>query len=152
MNGGKRPGGLTALAVLNFIFAGMNGLGILGLVTMFAFWGKMPTENMDEATRAQIDAIQAVGKPMFLVIVVAGGITGVLLLASGVGYLKQKKFLGRFLGNVYAITAIIQGTVTGMMLSPAIGGGFNLGSIIGLIYPVLTLALLNTTFKEDFIN
>jgi hypothetical protein len=32
------------------------------------------------------------------------------------------------------------------------GGGFNLGTILGLVYPVITLFLLNTTFKEDFVN
>ena len=32
------------------------------------------------------------------------------------------------------------------------GGGFNIGTIIGLVYPLLTLALLNTTFKDDFVR
>jgi len=32
------------------------------------------------------------------------------------------------------------------------GGGFNLGTVIGLIYPVLTLILVNTTFREDLVN
>lgn len=31
MNEGKRPGGLTALAVLNFIFSAWGLLGILGM-------------------------------------------------------------------------------------------------------------------------
>ena len=29
---GKRPGGLTALAVLNFVFGGLGALGILALI------------------------------------------------------------------------------------------------------------------------
>jgi len=31
------------------------------------------------------------------------------------------------------------------------GGGFNLLRMIGLIYPIVTLILINTTFKEDFV-
>ena len=30
--------------------------------------------------------------------------------------------------------------------------GFGIGTIIGMIYPVLTLYLLNTTFKDDLVN
>jgi uncharacterized membrane protein YkvI len=30
--------------------------------------------------------------------------------------------------------------------------GFGIGNLIGLIYPVLTLILLNTTFKDDLVN
>src|SRR5207247_3969993 len=36
MSDGKRPGGLTALAVLNFVF---GGLGALGLLAIFAVLG-----------------------------------------------------------------------------------------------------------------
>jgi hypothetical protein len=30
--------------------------------------------------------------------------------------------------------------------------GFGLGNIIGLVYPLLTLILVNTTFKDDLVN
>jgi len=38
------------------------------------------------------------------------------------------------------------------MFPSEIGGGFNIAVIIGLIYPIVTLVLLNTTFKEDLTN
>ena len=41
MSEGKRPGGLTALAVINFVFAAWGLIGLLGLVAMFAFIGKI---------------------------------------------------------------------------------------------------------------
>ena len=56
------------------------------------------------------------------------------------------------LGNAYAILAIVSSVVSGLVVSAEAGGGFNIGTIVGLVYPVLTLALLNTTFKEDFIR
>ena len=40
MSEGKRPGGLTALAVLNFIFGGLGAIGALGLIACFGFGSK----------------------------------------------------------------------------------------------------------------
>ena len=68
----------------------------------------------------------------------------ILLISSGVGYLKQRKFLGRSLGNAYAVCSLA-GTAINLAV---IHGGFGIGTIIGLIWPVLTLILVNTTFKE----
>ncbi len=151
MNEGKRPGGLTALAVLNFIFSGAGLLGILGTIAMFALFGAM-AENMDDQARAQAEALQAIGQPLLIFLLVLSALSTILLLFSGIGYIKQKKFLGRTLGNAYAILAMISAVASAVMLKPEIGGGFSIGAIIGFIYPVLTLILLNTTFKEDFTN
>ena len=78
----------------------------------------------------------------------AGVLRMVLLLASGVGYLGQKRFAGRTLGNVYAVLAVAD-TVIGLTV---VKSGFGITTVIGLIYPLLTLALLNTTFKDDLVN
>ena len=152
MTEGKRPGGLTALAVLNFVFAGWSLVGMIGLVVFFTLIGKIPTENMDENARMQIEALQDMGLPTLVLIFALAVVSCILLFLSGIGYLKQKKFLGRKLGSVYGILAIISSIVSGLMFDTELGGGFNIGTIIGLIYPVLTLILLNTTFKEDFTN
>ncbi len=151
MNEGKRPGGLTALAVLNFIFSGWGLLGIMGMITMIVVFGKL-AENMDEQARTQLEAIQAIGRPMLICLLAVSAVSSILLLISGIGYIKQKKFMGRTLGNAYAVLAIIIGIVSAVMMKPEIGGGFTIGAIIGFIYPVLTLILLNTTFKEDLTN
>jgi hypothetical protein len=40
-----------------------------------------------------------------------------------------------------------------LWMPAALGGGsFGIGTIIGLIYPVLTLILVNTAFKDDLVN
>jgi hypothetical protein len=152
MNEGKRPGGLTALAVINFIFSGWGLIGLLGLAAFFAFIGKIPTDQMDANQKAQIEAFQNMGLPLFIFIFALTIISSVLLLLSGIGYLKQKKFLGRTIGNTYAVVTIISSVISGIMFAPELGGGFNIMTIVGLIYPVLTLILLNTTFKEDLTN
>ncbi len=149
MTDGKRPGGLTALAVINFIFSGLGVITVMGLAVLF-FAGAIPDE---EARLALEEAVAAIGgQSMLVVSLVLNLITMVLLILSGIGYLKQKRFLGRTLGNGYALVSVI-GSVIGMFLTPEeMGGGLNLGVVFGLLYPVLTLFLLNTTFKEDLVN
>ena len=152
MNEEKRPGGLTALAVINFIFSGWGLIGLIGLAAFFALIGKIPTDNMQETQKVQMEALQNMGLPVFILIFALSLVSSTLLLLSGIGYLKQKKFLGRTIGNIYAVITIISSVVSGILFAPTLGGGFNIGTIIGLIYPILTLILLNTTFKEDLTN
>ena len=134
----KRPGGLTALAVLNFVF---GGLGVLALLAVFALLGAA-----NEMTDGAVSDAPGAGAIYFSLVL--GLISVTLLITSGVGYLGQKKFLGRTLGNSYAAVSI-GNTIVGLVLLSA---GFGFGTIIGLVYPVLTLVLLNTTFKDDFVN
>ena len=74
-------------------------------------------------------------------------LSAALLIVSGVGYIGQKRVMGRMMGNFYGVTSIVNNG-----LSIANGGEFSFFTIIGLVYPVLTLILLNTTFKEDLVN
>lgn len=151
----KRPGGLTALAVFNFIFGGISVLGALALgalVPLMNFAMEQAAEQMPPEQLAQIEAINEIGAPLFILIALISLVTAVLLIASGVGYLKLKKFLGRTLGNAYAIISVVYSIASAMLLPVELGGGFNIMAIVGLIYPALTLILLNTTFKEDFVN
>jgi hypothetical protein len=141
---GKRPGGLTALAVLNFVF---GGLGALGLLAVFALLGAAAKIASDAGgSLSDVPSGPSVGAiylSLFL-----GLISVILMITSGVGYLKQKKFLGRTLGNAYAVSSLAN-TVIGIVL---LKGGFGGATIIGLIYPLLTLFLLNTSFKDDLVN
>jgi hypothetical protein len=107
-------------------------------------------ESGNEGGQEVAKAWEELGMGLFYFILLLLAVQAFLLIASGVGYLKQKKVLGRGLGNAYAILAIVSSVVSGLVVSAEAGGGFNIGTIIGLVYPVLTLALLNTTFKEDF--
>ena len=152
MSEGKRPGGLTALAVINFVYAGWHIISLLGLAALFAFVGVIPTDQMDETQKAQIEAFQDMGLGVYIFLFALTIISGVLLFLSGIGYLKQKKIMGWVLGNAYGIISIISSIVSAFMFPAEIGGGFNIGIIIGLIYPIVTLVLLNTTFKEDLTN
>jgi hypothetical protein len=143
---GKRPGGLTALAVLNFVFGGLSVLGILAMVALLgaaeAATGGALSEGMAEGM-----AEMELSGGLLMITIVLSIASCALLIVSGVGYIQQKRVLGRTMGSLYGILAL-----AGTGLGLAGGGDFGIGEIIGLIYPVLTLILVNTTFKEDLVN
>ena len=138
---GRRPGGLTALAVLNFVWGGMMALGVFASVAAIAMVRHIDSKEAREA-QAAMDQNQV----MLWVNLLLTLVTVALLIASGVGYLGLKRFLGRALGNVYAIVGIASVGV-GVAVE-----GMNIGTIIFLVYPLLTLVLLNTTFRDDFVR
>jgi len=154
MSEGKRPGGLTALAVINIIWGAITVLVAMGLVAAPLIVEKAAEGGDEQAQKALQEMRQALEDMGALWYVVIGitCVSAVLLLMSGIGYLKQKKFLGRTLGNVWAILSIVGSALGGFMTAEAVGGGFSTGTIVGLVYPVLTLILLNGTFKEDFVR
>ena len=98
MNEGKRPGGLTALAVLNFIFSAWGLLGILGMIVMFTLF-RMAAEHMDESARTQWEALQALGWPLLIGLLVASAVSTILLLLSGLA--KIKRFLLSMTRNLF---------------------------------------------------
>jgi hypothetical protein len=138
---GRRPGGLTALAVLNFVFSGFNALFLLGLVIILGvkYNGTTDANLARDAGRISFEIAWT--------LTLLTGLRMALLIASGVGYLKQRRFLGRMLGNGYAIVSLVD-----LIISVATREDLQIGQLIVNIYPVLTLILLNTTFKDDLVN
>ena len=121
MSEGKRPGGLTALAVINFVFGGFGILGSVGLLAVMAFLNAAAKsgENQEasEAQQEMAKAWEQVGIGFFYAMLIFGAVSAILLIVSGIGYLQQKKFLGRTLGNAYAIVSIVSSLVMGVMVS-----------------------------------
>lgn len=139
---GKRPGGLTALAVLNFVFGGFAAIGaLLGFAGLALI--REAIKKAEEAG-AKYDGQ---GLTAATIVILLMAVSAFLLIASGVGYLKQKRVLGRTLGTAYAFVSIVS-SIVGVVS----GGGIGIGTIIFLVYPVLTLIMINTTFKEDLVN
>ena len=142
---GKRPGGLTALAVLNFIFGGIGAL-----IALLGFGGlaliQEAAKKAEESGAKDVHVhVQSYGLAVLALGLLA--LSAFLLITSGVGYLKQRRVMGRTLGTAYAVLSLIS-TVIGIVN----GGGVGLGTIIFSVYPILTLILVNTTFKDDLVG
>jgi hypothetical protein len=150
----SRPSGLTALAVINLLWGGFATLVaflMFGAPALAAMLARNEDAEARETGAKMEQALTDLGALWYVVIGVAI-LSGLLLLVSGFGYLKQKKFLGRTLGNAWAIVSITNSSAQAVMVAEAVGGGFRFGTIIGFVYPVLTLLLINGTFKEDFVH
>jgi len=137
-----RPGGLTALAIFNFIFGGLSGLiNLLGLATISTM-----REQMEESARQSGDKLPAMWIRYFLMGMAL--IRAAVLITSGIGYLQLKRFLGYILGNIYAVLALIAiGIEIGM--APQ---NFTVVSLFEFVYPLITLFLLNVIFRKDFVR
>jgi hypothetical protein len=142
MSEGKRPYGLTALAVLNFVFVGFVAVGAQALWARYSLVPSTPDVTITAYSLTQQDG------PMILMAAILMLVSMTLLIVSGIGYIGQKKILGQRVGSIYGMIGIA-GTVLVILVAKT---GFGIETIIGLTYPILTLVLLNTTFKEDFVN
>jgi hypothetical protein len=151
MSQSKRPGGLTALAVINFVWGGFGCIGVFAMMAAIALI-KGGTNVLNEvAANDESISVTTVAEPgltaMYVSLILAV-VTAALLIVSGIGYLGLKKTMGFKMGNLYGIISILSSIFSIMAASQ----GFGIMSIIGFIYPAVTLLLLNTTFKEDFVN
>jgi len=144
----KRPGGLTALAVINFVVAGLGLISVLGLVALLKY-ADLVGENASAQDREVIRAFNELGVGLWALEVIASVIASALLIIAGVGYLKMKPW-GRACGNLFALVSIASSVISAMLFPVELGGGFQIGTLIGFVYPVLTIILINTTFKNDF--
>jgi hypothetical protein len=139
---GKRPGGLTALAVINFVFGGLGALGLLAVLALLGV-AKNAGANLSDA---KVDGASVSAGAIYLALGI-GVISVTLLIAAGVGYIKQRKW-GKTMGTAYGVLALVN-TGVGLVL---LKQGFGLMSIVGLILPLLNLIMANTTFKDDLVN
>ncbi|MGE0547574.1 MAG: hypothetical protein AB7O24_04475 [Kofleriaceae bacterium] len=105
-------------------------------------------ESADPGGMSREMSKAGVSSTALIVQLLIGVVATILMIASGVGYLKQKRFLGRTLGNGYAVASLLSTVVSLAMVKDS----FGIMTIIGIIYPVLTLILINGTFKEDLVN
>ena len=136
MSGYQRPGGLTVLAVLNFVFGGITGLGVLGSAVLLV--GGKPDE-LPPGFREWPDPA------MIIALAVGNLIVAVLMILSGIGYLSLRRTQGFVLGTLYALVAIVV-EVIGLSTFQQL----TMSSFMSLLYPLLTLFMLQVVFRRDF--
>ncbi len=141
----KRPGGITALAVINLVLAAFSALGILTLAGLLLFKDAFEGQGSEDV---HVELDKAFGSAGTLDIVIHLGLSIVasaLLGLSGIGLLRMAPVLGRWLCNAYALTSLVR-----IGVDLAVGFPLNAGVLLDLFYPALVLVLLNVTFRRDF--
>jgi hypothetical protein len=166
---GVRPGGLTALAVINFVWAAFELMAgaftatspvTLPLAVAQAekdLAAESRPEKRDELARGveQLkETNDVVQKNPGLAIFSGGveGFLGLLLVVAGIGYLKLRRFLGRTLGVVYAIIAVCWEIAFILYVQKHMDQTPGIFALIGFIYPAVTIFALLVTFRDDFVN
>ena len=116
MNDNARPTGLTVLAVIQFVFC----------IALLAAFATSPGLS-----------VYGVLSPL---------ITGLMMVGSGIGYLRQDYKLGLIGGNILGI-----GSLANILIFSTVQGFENFAvHIPSLIYPVVLLGLLNLRYKDAF--
>ncbi len=143
----RRPGGLTALAVLNFIFAGFSLMGLLFMAVAFVVLSTVNAAELDKAREDIAAAVGNAGLAAIAVNIALSLVALVLQVISAIGLLRMAPVMGRVMGNAFAVVSIVA-----VVVSVVMGIPFGVGTVINLLYPLLTLLLLNFTFRGDFIR
>jgi len=138
---GQRPSGLTAFAIVNFVFAGFGGLGCLGMIAGAAVLKHSGYHFPDPKAEA---AVQQIAEWLPLLVVTCT-VSTLLLIVSGFGFLKQSRVLGRYVGSAYGIFGLLMVLINFAIVHQP----FGIGTITGLVYPIVVLILVNTTFRDD---
>jgi hypothetical protein len=137
-----RPGGLTALSIFNFVFGGLGGLaGLIGIATL----GMTYQHNAEQAAKMGL-AFPSQGVQYALMTVAI--VRAALLITAAIGYLGMRKFLGRAIGNTYAVVAL-GSIVLEISLARTSFTAFNL---VDFVFPLITLFLLNAVFRKDLVR
>ncbi len=136
-----RPSGLTALSVFNFILAGYNLLGVLGLFILLN----------QRASGAPAHGAANLPDALIYLALAYRTVDLALLITAGVGYLKLKRVLGRWIGTTEALVSLVFFAVM-VSYTRSQGVPFSFGYLSQLVYPGLTLLLLNVVFRRNLVN
>lgn len=159
-----RPGGMTALAIVAFVFAGLELLAAMSLVSAFV----MLQSGFDiDAAEARADAFQegediegpvidkqglqvfrsiqrhpkAYYLNLFLHILAIPA-----LVVGGIGILKMRRGIGRNLGGLAAFI------VLGASAQSVIMQGMTMKALADMVFPALMLVYLFVVFRKDFVS
>jgi hypothetical protein len=135
-----RPGGLTALAIFNFVFGGLSALlNLIGVATV-----EIQLEQLRQTAKITGDPVPSAA--ILYAMIGMSLVRAALLIASGVGYLGLRRLVGRTFGNAYAVLALIAIVLEATLLPHF----FSIASLLDFVYPLITLFLLNLIFRKDF--
>jgi hypothetical protein len=150
-----RPSGLTALALINFILAFFQIVRIPDFlieryVQSQGRRGKgSPIEEAAEAVMADLGNV-----PLWTVILLCSllAVSGLLLLVTGIGYWKRKRFWGRRLTTVYVATDLAYVVCVCALLPESYLRGLGISLIRTAFYPLFLGTVIHTVFRRDLVR
>ena len=128
----KRPGGLITLAVFNFVFA------LPALVAAYAIYDIETHGLFGGEDRSFFEASAASQVTAAAALAIA-----LLLVVSGIGYLRGRRISGRFAGNLFVALSLVTAAI-------ALREGSGTWKAIVMscaLYPVLTGVLINSRYR-----
>jgi drug/metabolite transporter (DMT)-like permease len=135
-----RPGGLTALAIFNFVFGGLAAIGgLINLATLGTFYDRLAA---DAAKHGQ----EFPSKGLLYALAALTCVRAGCLITSGIGYIGMRRFLGWVIGNAYAVLAL-GSVIFEITQAPQ---GLSVFNLVEFAYPLITLFLLDVIFRKDF--
>jgi len=138
--------------VVNFLVAALTVFVILSSTVTIMILTHPEMTGEHQARLRGILEEHDIGVSYFVISIAVSAVLMTLLIVSGVGYLMQKKILGRILGSSFAVLSLARNVVEIVTLPEDGGGGVDPLRILVMTYALLTLVLLNTTFRRDFVN
>jgi ABC-type transport system involved in multi-copper enzyme maturation permease subunit len=132
-----RPSGLTVLAILNFIFGGIQALGVLFSVASLGC--TVTVAGVEQHPNMTVHLLT-----MLLNVGIAAA-----LITAGVGCIKVHRFAGRLMVNVYFLLVIVRQIIR--FAAPE-AGSFTMFTIIGLLYPLLLFLFVNVVFRDLWVE
>jgi len=143
---GKRPGGLTALAALNFIFGAANVIwrGIMLAAVRESRGSDAPFLD------CMLRGSSAPSAELVYLVYTLGLVAALMEILAGVGYLGRQKVLGYFVGNAFAILAIIYAILSVIVFWSVFHSYAVVFAAGELIYAGITLGVLNTGYRRQF--
>ena len=129
-----RPGGLTTLAILNFVLGGFQALG--ALISLATINVVVQVNDQVQQTDPRLLAVTVV-----LNLIIAG-----LLITSGVGFLKTSRIAGRLMANLSVLFFV--GRTVFAYASGLMEADPSTFSLIGFIYPFLIFLFVNFVFPD----
>ncbi|MDG2085526.1 MAG: hypothetical protein P8K66_11320 [Planctomycetota bacterium] len=151
-----RPGGMTALSVLNGFFAlGVGGATIQRFVVSYELMAKIDGSERFGPRRSQYfqGLIDEGLTPLDLQILgVMGLIATIFLFVSIWGILKQSNLLGRWLGTIGGVALACFSVFSILWLPDSFLRGSGLSIARQMFFPLFLIFMLHVIFRRDFLN
>ena len=155
-----RPSGLTALAVIQFLFGVGQFFEVLTLSVTRFFTGPMVLrEHADSGSgpleESQFEAVRALVEtplPSMLLVLALMSFSFALFIVTGIGFIGRRRWLGRHAAT--AFVACEMGALVAILVLFPESYARNLG--IGLVrmvfYPLFLLACVHLVFRRDLVK